>query len=112
MDPILETPEDAIIEQSELEKCFKVFDIHEKKKIDINELQSVRPESQVLEKMQHSKWATSNHLFDYNAFINDFYSLLDEYKEYKQRSESINNPTESPEKLPEILSSLKGSFFL
>ena len=39
------------------------------------------------------------------------YSLLDEYKEYKQRSESINNPTESPEKLPEILSSLKGSFF-
>ena len=51
----------------------RVFDIHEKKKIDINELQSVRPESQVLEKMQHSKWATSNHLFDYNAFINDFY---------------------------------------
>ena len=39
------------------------------------------------------------------------YSLLEEYKEYKQRSESINNPTESPEKLPEILSSLKGSFF-
>ena len=31
MDPILETPEDAIIEQSELEKCFKVFDIHEKR---------------------------------------------------------------------------------
>ena len=40
------------------------------------------------------------------------YSLLEEYKEYKQRSEAINNSTESPdEKLPEILSSLKGSFF-
>ena len=37
MDPILETPEDAIIEQSELEKCFKVFDIQERRKsISIN----------------------------------------------------------------------------
>ena len=65
-------------------------------------MQNVRPDSQVLQEMQHSKWATSNHLFDYNAFINDFYNLLEEYKDYKHRNNESADT--SPEKLPEILS--------
>ena len=39
--------------------------------------------------MQHSKWATSNSLFDYNSFINDFYALIEEYNSYKERTEEI-----------------------
>ena len=89
---------------------FRLFDTYERKKVDLNELQHVRPESHILREMQHSKWATSNNLFDYNAFINDFYGLLEEYREYKNRT-SETSTVSSPEKLPEILSSLKGSFY-
>ena len=89
---------------------FRLFDTYERKKVDLNELQHVRPESHILKEMQHSKWATSNNLFDYNAFINDFYGLLEEYREYKNRT-SEPSTLSSPEKLPEILSSLKGSFY-
>ena len=39
--------------------------------------------------MQHSKWATSNSLFDYNSFINDFYALIEEYNSYKERTEQL-----------------------
>lgn len=63
-----------------------MFDVSQKDKIDINELLSVKPGNVTLKEMQHSKWATSNNLFDYNSFINDFYALLEEYKSYKSRT--------------------------
>ena len=53
----------------------------------------MKPENANLKDMQHSKWATSNKLFDYNSFINDFYALLEEYKTYK---ESIENAEHQP----------------
>ena len=90
---------------------FRLFDTYERRKVDLNELQHVRPESHILREMQHSKWATSNNLFDYNAFINDFYGLLEEYREYKNRASETSTTVSSPEKLPEILSSLRGSFY-
>ena len=64
---------------------FRLFDVSHKDKIDINELLSVKSGNETLKEMQHSKWATSNNLFDYNSFINDFYALLEEYNSYKSR---------------------------
>ena len=64
-----------------------MFDESHKSKVDINELLSMNPDNVTLKEMQHSKWATSNNLFDYNSFINDFYALLEEYKTYKWRTE-------------------------
>ena len=63
--------------------------------------------------MQHSKWATSNNLFDYNAFINDFYALLEEYKSYKSRFQETIQELSSEQKSAnlQVLSSIKGSFF-
>ena len=55
--------------------------------MDINELLKIKPENDTLKKMQHSKWATSNNLFDYNSFINDFYALIEEFNSYKDRTE-------------------------
>ena len=63
----------------------RLFDVSHKDKIDINELLSVKSGNETLKEMQHSKWATSNNLFDYNSFINDFYALLEEYNSYKSR---------------------------
>ena len=65
----------------------RVFDVNEKDKVDINELLKIKPENDTLKKMQHSKWATSNNLFDYNSFINDFYALIEEFNSYKDRTE-------------------------
>ena len=65
----------------------RVFDVNEKNKVDINELLKIKPENDTLKKMQHSKWATSNNLFDYNSFINDFYALIEEFNSYKDRTE-------------------------
>ena len=61
--------------------------MNEKNKVDINELLKIKPENDTLKKMQHSKWATSNNLFDYNSFINDFYALIEEFNSYKDRTE-------------------------
>lgn len=83
----------------------RTFDVNQKNKVDISRLLQIKPENGTLKEMQHSKWATSNNLFDYNSFINDFYALIEEYNSYKNRDLS------SERSQTEFLSSLKGSFF-
>jgi len=101
------------VTSKELESCFQAFDVNEKNKVDINELLKIKPDNVTLKKMQHSKWATSNNLFDYNSFINDFYALIEEFNSYKERTEQP--PDSHQEKAltttSEVLSTLKGSFF-
>merc|ERR1712223_910927 len=122
MEPIIEKQEDeksvknvGVTSKKELESCFQAFDVNEKNKVDINELLKIKPDNVTLKKMQHSKWATSNNLFDYNSFINDFYALIEEYNSYKERTEQLT-PESQQEKaltpISEVLSTLKGSFFL
>jgi len=122
MEPIIENLEVETTAKSvggttkeELESCFKVFDVNEKNKVDINELLKIKPENDTLKKMQHSKWATSNNLFDYNSFINDFYALIEEFNSYKDRTEPDKQSESQEEKalgpISEVLSTLKGSFF-
>ena len=79
------------------------FDANGINKVDINELSQLRPNNETLREMQHSKWATSNSLFDYNSFINDFYHVLDEYKTYKARTEHLD--------LAQVCHSLKSAVF-
>ena len=81
--------------------------------MDINELLAIQPNHETLKEMQLSKGATSNNLFDYNAFINDFYALLEDYKSYKSRFQETNQELSQEQKSAnlEVLSSIKGSFF-
>merc|ERR1719266_1509946 len=121
MEPIIEKLEGeeisvknvGVTTREELDSCFKAFDVNEKNKVDINELLKVKPDNVTLKNMQHSKWATSNNLFDYNSFINDFYALIEEFNSYKERTEQ--QPDSHQEKAltstSEVLSTLKGSFF-
>ena len=92
---------------------FRIFDANEKEKVDINELLAIKENNATLKEMQHSKWATSNNLFDYNAFINDFYALLEDYKSYKSRFQETTQELSHEQKSAnlEVLSSIKGSFF-
>ena len=92
---------------------FRIFDANEKEKVDINQLLAIKQNNETLKEMQHSKWATSNNLFDYNAFINDFYALLEEYKSYKSRFQETTQELSSEQKSAnlQVLSSIKGSFF-
>ena len=87
---------------------FRIFDVNDKQKVDINELMTIK-NNETLQEMQHSKWATSNNLFDYNAFINDFYALLEDYKAYKSRSENAESQDVKPGL--EVISGIKGSFY-
>ena len=82
--------------------------------MDISQLLAIKQNNETLKEMQHSKWATSNNLFDYNAFINDFYALLEDYKSYKSRFQETTQEALSLEQKSanlEVLSSIKGSFF-
>lgn len=113
MDAIHESLDDVKHTKEELEQCFKIFDANDKEKVDINQLLAIKQNNETLKEMQHSKWATSNNLFDYNAFINDFYALLEEYKSYKSRFQETTQELSSEQKSAnlQVLSSIKGSFF-
>ena len=86
--------------------------MNEKNKVDINELLKIKPENDTLKKMQHSKWATSNNLFDYNSFINDFYALIEEFNSYKDRTEPDKESESQEVKLLDYLNLIKMLFTL
>lgn len=98
------------VREEELRHCFKILDANGDNQIDIHELMKLKnpgEQNSTLKEMQHSKWSRNNQMFDYNAFINDFYALIDDYESYKNRSENQGEAVQDHE----VVSCLKGSFY-